>query len=57
MFLLFKDKSSTVRKAAVQLLNSLLQGNPFAAKLQTEDLQEKLAEERQKLAALEPEVN
>jgi len=50
-----QDKSSNVRKAAVQLLNTLLQSNPFAAKLQTEDLEEKLAEEKVKLSTLEPE--
>ena len=34
----------------------IFQSNPFAAKLQTEDLEERLAEEKTKLAALEPEV-
>lgn len=48
-----QDKSSNVRKGAVQLLTALLQGNPFAAKLQTEDLQENLLEEQEKLKKLE----
>ena len=48
-----QDKSSNVRKAAVQLLTSLLRGNPFAAKLQTEDLQETLLSEEKKLEKLE----
>ena len=47
------DKSSNVRKAAIQLLTALLQGNPFAAKLGTEDLQENLLEEQLKLKKLE----
>ena len=41
-------------QAAVQLVKTLLQSNPFAAKLQTESLEQKLAEEREKLRALEP---
>ena len=48
-----QDKSSNVRKAAVQLLTALLQGNPFAAKLQTEDLEGSLLEEQRKLDKLE----
>ena len=44
-----------MRKAAVQLLTSLLESNPFAAKLETEDLVKKLEEEEKKLAALCPE--
>ena len=44
-----------VRKAAVQLLTSLLESNPFAARLETEDLVKKLEEEEKKLAALCPE--
>ena len=40
----------------MQLLNTLLQSNPFAAKLQTEELEQKLAEERDKLKGMEPPV-
>ena len=47
--------STQVRKAAVQLLTSLLESNPFAARLETEDLVKKLEEEEKKLAALCPE--
>lgn len=50
-----QDKSSNVRKAAVQLLTTLLQSNPFAAKLGTAELEGKLVEEERKLAALCPE--
>ena len=50
-----QDKSSNVRKAAVQLLTTLLQSNPFAAKLETAELEGKLVEEERKLAALCPE--
>ena len=50
-----QDKSSNVRKAAVQLLTTLLESNPFAAKLQTEELESKLEEEDQKLKQLNPE--
>ena len=39
----------------MQLLTSLLESNPFAAKLETEDLVKKLEEEEKKLAALCPE--
>jgi hypothetical protein len=41
-------------QAAVQLVNTLLQSNPFAAKLQTEELEQKLAEERERLKAMDP---
>ena len=44
-----------MRKAAVQLLTSLLESNPFAARLETEDLVKKLEEEEKKLVALCPE--
>jgi len=50
-----QDKSSTVRRAAVQLLKTLLESNPFAAKLETEELEKKLREEDSKLAQLCPE--
>ena len=39
----------------MQLLTSLLESNPFAARLETEDLVKKLEEEEKKLAALCPE--
>ena len=52
----FSQKQFTqVRKAAVQLMTSLLESNPFAARLETEDLVKKLEEEEKKLAALCPE--
>jgi len=50
-----QDKSSNVRKAAVQLLTTLLESNPFAAKLQTEELELKLKEEDAKLKEMAPE--
>jgi len=50
-----QDKSSNVRKAAVQLLTTLLESNPFAAKLQTEELELKLREEDAKLKEMAPE--
>jgi len=50
-----QDKSSNVRKAAVQLLKTLLESNPFAAKLGTSDLEEKLAEEQEALRKMQPE--
>ena len=39
----------------MQLMTSLLESNPFAARLETEDLVKKLEEEEKKLAALCPE--
>ena len=39
----------------MQLLTSLLESNPFAARLETEDLVKKLEEEEKKLVALCPE--
>ena len=50
-----QDKSSNVRKASVQLLTTLLESNPFAAKLQTMDLEMRLKEEEVKLAEMSPE--
>ena len=50
-----RDKSSNVRKAAVQLLTTLLESNPFAAKLGTSDLEMKLKEEEAKLKEMAPE--
>ena len=50
-----QDKSSNVRKAAVQLLTTLLESNPFAAKLGTMELEIKLKEEEAKLKEMSPE--
>ena len=50
-----QDKSSNVRKAAVQLLTTLLESNPFAAKLGTSELEMKLKEEEAKLKEMSPE--
>ena len=50
-----QDKSSNVRKAAVQLLTTLLESNPFAAKLGTMELEIKLKEEEEKLKEMSPE--
>jgi len=50
-----QDKSSNVRKASVQLLTTLLESNPFAAKLQTMELEIKLREEEAKLKELDPD--
>eukprot|EP00092_Neocalanus_flemingeri_P032797 GFUD01035670.1.p1 GENE.GFUD01035670.1~~GFUD01035670.1.p1 ORF type:complete len:1485 (+),score=509.47 GFUD01035670.1:55-4509(+) len=50
-----QDKSSNVRKAAVQLLTTLLESNPFAAKLQTMELEIRLKEEEVKLREMDPE--
>ena len=49
------DKSSNVRKQAVQLLTTLLQCNPFAASMQVEELSSQLKQEQEKLAAMLPE--
>ena len=43
------DKSSNVRKNAMQLLILLIQGNPFAARLPLEELEAKLKVEQDKL--------
>ena len=50
-----QDKSSNVRKASVQLLTTLLESNPFAAKLGTMELEIKLKEEELKLKEMSPE--
>ena len=39
----------------MQLLTTLLESNPFAAKLQTEELESKLEEEAAKLKQMNPE--
>ena len=50
-----QDKSSNVRKASVQLLTTLLESNPFAAKLGTMELEIKMKEEELKLKEMSPE--
>ncbi|KAJ9587397.1 hypothetical protein L9F63_019072, partial [Diploptera punctata] len=47
------DKSSNVKKNALQLVTAFLEGNPFAAKLSLEELKEQLAKEINKLKNLE----
>ncbi|XP_006814852.2 condensin complex subunit 1-like [Saccoglossus kowalevskii] len=44
-----EDKSSLVRKQAIQLISVFLSSNPFAAKLPVQDLRTKLEEEKNKL--------
>ncbi|XP_068224486.1 condensin complex subunit 1 [Palaemon carinicauda] len=52
-----KDRSSTVRKNAVQLLTAFLKGNPFAAKLPLEDLQSQFEIELKKLKEMDPNAS
>ncbi|XP_064081670.1 condensin complex subunit 1-like [Macrobrachium nipponense] len=52
-----KDRSSTVRKNAVQLLTAFLKGNPFAAKLPLEDLQSQFEIEYKKLKEMDPDAS
>ncbi|XP_004520256.1 condensin complex subunit 1 [Ceratitis capitata] len=47
-----EDKTSSVRKHAVQLIKSFLERNPFAAKLTLEELMKKHAEECEKMEKL-----
>lgn len=47
-----EDKTSSVRKHAVQLIKSFLERNPFAAKLTLEELIKKHAEECEKMEKL-----
>ncbi|XP_053963844.1 condensin complex subunit 1 [Anastrepha ludens] len=47
-----EDKTSSVRKQAVQLIKSFLERNPFAAKLTLEELIKKHAEECEKMEKL-----
>ncbi|XP_042876759.1 condensin complex subunit 1-like [Penaeus japonicus] len=51
-----KDKSSNVRKSAVQLLTAFLKGNPFAAKLPLEELEGQYEEELKKLKEMDPKA-
>ncbi|KAI4480327.1 hypothetical protein M0804_010325 [Polistes exclamans] len=48
-----KDKSANVRKQALQLLRTLLQGNPFAAKLEEEKLFTSVEKEKIKLKEMQ----
>ncbi|KAG7205865.1 hypothetical protein KM043_007797 [Ampulex compressa] len=48
-----EDKSANVRKQALQLLRALLQGNPFAAKLNREEISKSLEIERAKLKEMQ----
>ncbi|XP_077998535.1 condensin complex subunit 1-like [Glandiceps talaboti] len=50
-----EDKSSIVRKQAIQLIRAFLAGNPFAATLPVEDLKTKLEEEKKKLEEMMPD--
>nr|XP_054768299.1 condensin complex subunit 1-like [Lytechinus pictus] len=50
-----RDKSSIVRKGAVQLVSAFLTSNPFAAKLSAEELQANLEKEEEKLKAMMPD--
>eukprot|EP00057_Strongylocentrotus_purpuratus_P001456 XP_001199144.2 PREDICTED: condensin complex subunit 1 [Strongylocentrotus purpuratus] len=50
-----RDKSSIVRKGAVQLISAFLTSNPFAAKLSAEALQVNLEKEQEKLKAMMPD--
>ncbi|XP_064610959.1 condensin complex subunit 1-like [Liolophura sinensis] len=50
-----QDKSCQVRKQAIQLITTLLQSNPFAAKLPLEELQLSYEKEKSKLEEMMPE--
>ncbi|XP_031830938.1 CAP-D2 condensin subunit isoform X2 [Nomia melanderi] len=50
-----EDKSATVRKQALQLLRALLQANPFAAKLNKEEIFQSLEKEEIKLRKMQTE--
>ncbi|XP_032230454.1 condensin complex subunit 1 [Nematostella vectensis] len=50
------DKSSSVRKYAVQLLKSFLVFNPFGANLPLDHLQQKLIQETEKLKEIAPHL-
>ncbi len=49
-----EDKSSQVRKYAIQLCTALLRSNPFAAKLPLEELKENYEKEAEKLKTMLP---
>ncbi|XP_048728818.2 condensin complex subunit 1-like isoform X3 [Ostrea edulis] len=50
-----QDKSSQVRKQAIQLVTAFIKSNPFAAKLSLEDLQANYEKEKEKLESMAPE--
>ncbi len=50
-----QDRSSTVRKQAVQLLTALLQCNPFTASMTVDDLRQQLQKETEELKRLMPD--
>ncbi|XP_022111340.1 condensin complex subunit 1-like isoform X2 [Acanthaster planci] len=50
-----QDKSSIVRRGAVQLLSECLTSNPFAAKLPVDELVTTLEKEKEKLKAMTPD--
>ena len=49
-----QDRSSNVRKQAIQLLTALLEFNPFNATLPVEELKEQYEQEKQKLDGMKP---
>ncbi|XP_041377786.1 condensin complex subunit 1-like [Gigantopelta aegis] len=51
-----QDKTSQVRKYAIQLMTALLKYNPFAAKLPIQELQMNYETEKQKLQNMMPEA-
>ncbi|XP_055958438.1 condensin complex subunit 1 isoform X2 [Patella vulgata] len=50
-----QDKSSSVRKYAIQLMIALMKNNPFASKLPVEELQASYEKEKEKLKDMTPE--
>ncbi|KAL4220856.1 meiotic chromosome condensation [Mactra antiquata] len=50
-----KDKTSSVRKYAIQLITALLKNNPFAAKLSVQELELSYEKEAEKLKAMMPD--
>lgn len=51
-----EDKSANVRKQALQLLRTMLQSNPFAAKLTRVELSDSLEKEKAKLQELQAQI-
>ncbi|KAM0735683.1 Condensin complex subunit 1 [Formica fusca] len=51
-----EDKSANVRKQTLQLLRTMLQSNPFAAKLTRVELSDSLEKEKAKLQELQAEI-
>ncbi|CAL1675876.1 unnamed protein product [Lasius platythorax] len=51
-----EDKSANVRKQALQLLRTMLQSNPFAAKLTSVELSNSLETEKAKLQELQAQI-